>query len=346
MPSPLINQIFINPKGSIRTELWCVYAVILLLNICAWSSALLLFQNYPLLMGTALLAFGLGLRHAVDADHIAAIDNVTRKLIETKQSPVGVGFFFALGHSTIVFLACLALAWSTAELLSRFEHIKEVGGLIGTLVSAFFLLIIGAINAVILHATYQAWRCYRRTGLYATANVDLLGPQTGLLGKIIRPIFRFISNSKQMYPLGFLFGLGFGTATEIALLGIAATQSAAGLSPWSILVFPLLFCAAMTLVDTLNGHLMIGAYGWAHAQPERKMLYNLTITAISVVTAVVIGSIQVASLVADKMHLEGIWVELIDSLSEHFVILGYGIIGLCLLTWAVSVCLSKINVVR
>ena len=341
-----MKQIFINNKGSIRTELWFVYAAILFLNVCAWSSALLLFQNYPLLMGTALLSFGLGLRHAVDADHIAAIDNVTRKLIETKQSPVGVGFFFAMGHSTVVLLACLAIAWTTTELVSRFAHMKEVGGLIGTLVSAFFLLVIAAINAVILHATYQTWRCYRRTGLYKPENVDLLGPQTGLLGKIIRPFFRFISNSRQMYPLGFLFGLGFDTATEIALLGIAATQSAAGLSPWSILVFPLLFCAAMTLVDTLNGHLMIGAYGWAQAQPERKMLYNLTITAISVVTAVVIGCIQVSSLVADKMQLEGVWVELIDSLSEHFVTLGYGIIGLCMLTWAASVCLTKVKVAR
>ena len=144
-----------------------------------------------------------------------------------------------------------------------------------------------------------------------------------------------------MYPMGFLFGLGFDTATEIALLGIAATQSTAGLSPWAIMIFPLLFCAGMTLVDTLNGHLMIGAYGWAQAQPERKILYNLTITAISVLTALVIGLVEVVSLAGDKLQLQGFFVDTADSISEHFSILGYGIIVLCLLAWTISVFLSR-----
>jgi len=336
-----MKQIFINNRGSIRAEVWSVYIVILLLNISAWSGALLLFQQYPLLLGTALLSFGLGLRHAVDADHIAAIDNVTRKLIQTGQTPIGVGFFFALGHSTIVLLACIAVAWTSAQLATRFEGFKEIGSLIGTLVSAFFLFIIATLNALILWSTYKVWRRYKKTGHYTEESADLFGPSTGLLGRLIKPVFRLISRGWHMYPLGFLFGLGFDTATEIALLGIAATHSTAGLSPWAIMVFPLLFCAGMTLVDTLNGHLMIGAYGWAQAQPERKILYNLTITTISVITAVVIGLIQVVSLAGDKLQLQGVFVETAESISEHFSVIGYGIILLCLLTWMTSFLLSR-----
>ena len=336
-----MKQIFINSRGSIRAEVWSIYIVILLLNISAWSSALLLFQQHPLLLGTALLSFGLGLRHAVDADHIAAIDNVTRKLIQTGQHPIGVGFFFALGHSTIVLLACIAIAWTSAQLATRFDGVKEIGSLIGTLVSAFFLFVIAAVNALILWSTYKTWRRYKQTGHFTEESIDLLGPSTGLLGRLIKPAFRLISRSWHMYPLGFLFGLGFDTATEIALLGIAATQSTAGLSPWAIMVFPLLFCAGMTLVDTLNGHLMIGAYGWVQAQPERKILYNLTITGISVVTAVAIGLVEIVSLAGDTLMLQGFFVETAESISEHFSVLGFGIIVLYLLTWTTSFFLTR-----
>ncbi len=339
-----MKQIFFNHEGAIRAEVWSVYIAILMLNICAWSGALLLFQQHPLLLGTALLSFGLGLRHAVDADHIAAIDNVTRKLIQTKQHPIGVGFFFALGHSTIVLFACIVIAWASAEIASRFEAFKEIGSLIGTLISAFFLLIIAAMNALILLSTFKTWRHYKRTGHYTEESLNLLGPDTRLLGRIIKPVFRIISRSWHMYPLGFLFGLGFDTATEIALLGIAATQSTTGLSPWAIMIFPLLFCAGMTLVDTLNGHLMIGAYGWAQAHPERKILYNLTITAISVVTAIVIGLVEVISLVGEKLRLHGLLIDIAEAISEHFALLGYGIIVLCIMTWIVSIVLNRIKI--
>ncbi len=336
-----MKQIFLNQQGAIRTEVWTVYIAIMLLNISAWSGALLLFQEHPLLLGTALLSFGLGLRHAVDADHIAAIDNVTRKLIQTKQQPIGVGFFFALGHSTIVLIACIVIAWASAQIANHFEDVKEIGGLIGTLVSALFLFVIGAINALILWTTYKAWRSYKRTGHYTEQTVDLLGPNSGLLARMIKPVFRLISRSWHMYPLGFLFGLGFDTATEIALLGIAASQSTQGLSPWAIMIFPLLFCAGMTLVDTLNGHLMIGAYGWAQAQPERKILYNLTITSISVLTALLIGLVEVLSLAGDKLKLQGFLTDMAQTISEHFSLLGYGIIFLCVLTWSISLFLSR-----
>ena len=341
-----MKQIFFNRDGAIRAEVWSVYIAILLLNISAWSGALLLFQQHPLLLGTALLSFGLGLRHAVDADHIAAIDNVTRKLIQTEQRPIGVGFFFALGHSTVVLFACITIAWASAEIATRFEAFKEIGSLIGTLVSAFFLLIIATLNALILWSTYKTWRYYKRTRQYTEESLDLLGPNTSLLGRIIKPLFRIISRSWHMYPLGFLFGLGFDTATEIALLGIAATQSTAGLSPWAIIIFPLLFCAGMTLVDTLNGHLMIGAYGWAHAHPERKILYNLIITSISVVTAVVIGLVEVISLAGEKLQLQGMLIDIAEAISEHFAWLGYSIILLCSITWVISIFLNRIKVQR
>jgi nickel/cobalt transporter (NiCoT) family protein len=272
---------FLTSQKKYRTEILCIYGVILLLNISAWGSALVVFAQHPLLMGTALLSFGLGLRHAVDADHIAAIDNVTRKLIQTGQKPVATGFFFALGHSSVVILACLLIAWSSTEISTRFDNMKEIGGLIGTLVSASFLFIIAAINALLLRATYRSWQVLKKTGIYSEENMSM--PGTGLIARSLGPMFRLIRRSWQMYPLGFLFGLGFDTATEIALLGIAATQSSSGLSVWAIMIFPLLFCAGMTLVDTLNGHLMIRAYGWAQVQPQRKLFYNMTITFISVI---------------------------------------------------------------
>ncbi len=336
-----MKHIVLQNQRGFQTEVLCIYGAILLLNISAWGSALIVFAQHPLLMGTALLSFGLGLRHAVDADHIAAIDNVTRKLMQTRQRPIATGFFFALGHSSVVILACLAIAWTTTEITARFDTMKSVGGLIGTLVSATFLFVIAAINAMLLWTTFRNWQALKKTGAYASEQMNL--PGTGLLARLLRPMFRLIRRSWQMYPLGFLFGLGFDTATEIALLGIAATQSNSGLSVWAIMIFPLLFCAGMTLVDTLNGHLMIGAYGWAQVQPQRKLLYNMTITLISVVTAVIIGTIEVIQLVSDKLHMQGVWVKIADTLSSHFATLGYGIIGIVILTWTTSLCLNKIR---
>ncbi len=332
---------FLTSQKKYRTEILCIYGAILLLNISAWGSALVVFAQQPLLMGTALLSFGLGLRHAVDADHIAAIDNVTRKLIQTGQKPVATGFFFALGHSSVVILACLLIAWSSTEISTRFDNMKEIGGLIGTLVSASFLFIIAAINALLLRATYRSWQVLKKTGIYSEENMSM--PGTGLIARLLGPMFRLIRRSWQMYPLGFLFGLGFDTATEIALLGVAATQSSSGLSVWAIMIFPLLFCAGMTLVDTLNGHLMIGAYGWAQVQPQRKLFYNMTITFISVIVAVLIGTFEVVQLLSDKLHVQGLLVRLADLFNPYVAILGYGIIGVLVLTLTTSLFLDKIR---
>ncbi len=338
-----MKQLFQNRQGAIHSDVLWIYSVILVLNIVAWSSALFVFQNHPLLLGTALLAFGLGLRHAVDADHIAAIDNVTRKLMYDDQRPIAVGFWFALGHSTVVVLVCLAIVWATSAITDYFQDIKEIGGLIGTIVSAGFLFIIAAINAFILRSAFRTWSAFKRTGHYEVEQFDLNASGAGLLTRFLRPVFKLINRSGHMFPLGFLFGLGFDTASEIALLGIAGTQSTAGLSAWTIMIFPLLFSAGMTLVDTLNGHLMIGAYGWAQIQPQRKLYYNMTITLLSVVMALGIGVTEVISLLSSKLNLQGVVVQAADIISVHFAMIGYGVIGLFIVLWTTSMWITKLK---
>lgn len=298
-------------------------------------------RNHPLLLGTALLAYGFGLRHAVDADHIAAIDNVTRKLMQEKKRPVAVGFFFSLGHSTVVVLASVAVAITASAMQTRFDHYKEIGGVIGTLVSALFLFAIALMNLIILKSIYSAWRHVRNGGKYVEDDFDMLLADRGFLSRLFRPLFRLITRSWHMYPLGFLFGLGFDTATEIGLLGIAATQASRGLSPWAIMVFPVLFSAGMSLIDTLDGHLMLGAYGWAYLKPIRKIYYNMTITLVSVIVAVVIGGIEALGLIADQLKLQGPVRDAVGTLNENFGTLGYIIIGIFVLSWIASVLIYR-----
>lgn len=298
-------KVFSDSSTEVRSKLFGIYSLLIALNVLAWTWAVVAFRNHPLLLGTALLAYGFGLRHAVDADHIAAIDNVTRKLMQEKKRPVAVGFFFSLGHSTVVVLASVAVAITASAMQTRFDHYKEIGGVIGTLVSALFLFAIALMNLIILKSIYSAWRHVRNGGKYVEDDFDMLLADRGFLSRLFRPLFRLITRSWHMYPLGFLFGLGFDTATEIGLLGIAATQASRGLSPWAIMVFPVLFSAGMSLIDTLDGHLMLGAYGWAYLKPIRKIYYNMTITLVSVIVAVVIGGIEALGLIADQLKLQG-----------------------------------------
>ena len=261
-----------------RGKLIGIFALLAAANLLAWALALLAFRGTPVLLGTALLAYSFGMRHAVDADHIAAIDNVTRKLMQQGQRPVGVGFFFSLGHWTVVTLASAAIALAAAAVETRFAAFKELGRLVSMSVSAGFLFLIALLNLVVLVQLYRAFHRVKRGGRYVEEDLDLFLARRGLLGRLFRPLFRFIGASWQMYPLGFLFGFGFDTSTEVALLGISATQAAHGLPLWSILVFPALFTAGMSLIDTADGVLMLGAYGWAFMKPPRKLYYNLTIT--------------------------------------------------------------------
>ena len=338
-----LQTVFRTGSNGLRGRIIGTFVMLAGANVLAWAWALIAFRDHPLLLGTALLAYSFGLRHAVDADHIAAIDNVTRKLMQAGQRPVTIGLFFSLGHSTVVVAASAVLALATAALQTRFDSFREVGGVIGTSVSALFLLAVALANIAILISVYRAFRTVRRGGRFVEADVDMLLSQRGFFGRLLRPCFRLVSKSWHMYPLGFLFGLGFDTATEIGLLGISATQASQGLPLWSIMVFPALFTAGMSLVDTLDSTLMLGAYGWAFIKPIRKLFYNITITAVSVVVALIVGGIEALGLLADKLSLQGGFWDVIGALNDNFGTLGYLIIAIFAASWIISAVIYRVK---
>jgi high-affinity nickel-transport protein len=327
--------------GELRRKVTALYALLVLFNIAAWVWAILAFRDHPLLLGTALMAYGFGLRHAVDADHIAAIDNATRKLMQSGQRPVTVGLMFSLGHSSIVILMTAAVAATELALKNRFEAFKAFGAVAGTLSSSLFLLAIALMNLVSLIGIVAAFRRVRAGEPYREDDFDLLIGKGGLLARLFRPMFRLIGKSWHMYPLGVLFGLGFDTATEIGLMGISASSAAQGMSVWNIMVFPLLFTAGMTLIDTTDSIMMLGAYGWAFIKPIRKIYYNITITSLSIVMALVIGGIEGLGLIGDRLGLRGAFWNLIGELNANFGSLGYAIIALFALSWALSFLVYK-----
>ncbi len=318
-----------------------LYAMLGAANIAAWVWAWSLFADRPALLGTAFLAWVFGLRHAVDADHIAAIDNSVRKLMHDGKPALSVGFFFSLGHSTVVVLAAAGIAATAGALHARFEQFRLIGGVIGTAISASFLLLIALVNLVIFR---DAWRSYRQVsagGASDAAAIDQMLAGRGFLTRLFRPLFRAVRRSWHLYPLGFLFGLGFDTATEIGLLGIAATQSAEGLSPWQTMVFPALFTAGMALIDTSDSVLMVGAYGWAFVKPLRKLWYNLAITGASVAVAVLIGGVEALGLIADKFALGGGFWSAVTSLNDNMSSFGFAVIAIFALAWAGSALLFR-----
>jgi nickel/cobalt transporter (NiCoT) family protein len=340
---PGIAKLFNDQNAELGGKLGAIYVGLIAANIAAWLWALTAFHDFPVLLGTAFLAYAFGLRHAVDADHIAAIDNVTRKLMQEGKRPLGTGLFFSLGHSTVVVLASAAIALAAGVLQDRFDAFKLIGGTIGTLVSAVFLFAIAAVNFAILRSVYRTFVAVRRGGALVDADLDQLLAQRGLLGRLFRPLFRLVSRSWHMYPLGLLFGLGFDTATEIGVLGISAAQAAKGLPVWSIMVFPALFTAGMSLVDTSDGVLMLGAYGWAFNKPIRKLYYNLTITFVSVLVAVLIGGIEALGLIADRYNLGGPFWRYVGALNGHFGSLGYLIVGIFVTCWLGSVAYYRLG---
>ena len=331
-----LEKVFSDGGTDTRYKVIGIYALLIVANLAAWAWALITFRSFPLLLGTALLAYGFGLRHAVDADHIAAIDNVTRKLMQEGKRPVGVGFFFSLGHSTIVVLASVAVAVTATAFKDQFDNLQSIGGVIGTLVSAGFLLLIAVVNLVIFLGVYRTFRRVRAGGAYVEEDLDMLLSQRGFLARIFRPLFKMIGSSWQMFPLGFLFGLGFDTATEVGLLGISAAEASKGLPIWSILVFPALFTAGMSLIDTTDGVLMLGAYGWAFVKPIRKLYYNMTITLVSVIVALIVGGIEALGQIGDSLGLKGWLWESLDSLDENFGTIGFVIVGIFVLGWIAS----------
>jgi high-affinity nickel-transport protein len=338
-------RLFNDERRGVRNKVIGVYTLLVLANVGAWMWAVIAFHNYPVLLGTAALAYSFGLRHAFDADHIAAIDNVTRKLMQEGKRPVGVGLFFSLGHSTIVVGLSIAIAITTTALGSHFDAFKSVGGVIGTLVSALFLFAIATANVFVLVSVYRTFLTVKNGARFVEEDLDLVLANRGLLGRLFRRLFRIIERSWQMYPLGVLFGLGFDTATEVGLLGISAAQASQGLPIWSILVFPALFTGGMTLVDTTDSILMLGAYGWAFVKPVRKVYYNMTITAVSVVVAVVVGGLETLNLVGDQLGLTdggGFW-GAIGELNDNFGVLGYIIVGIFIVAWVISYVVYKVN---
>jgi high-affinity nickel-transport protein len=332
-----MRSLFNDAAGNVRGKVIGIYTVLLAFNAIAWLWALVAFRHFPLLLGTAFLAYSFGLRHAVDADHIAAIDNVTRKLMQEGKRPVAVGFLFSLGHSTIVVIGSAAIAVTALLLQHRVESFRSIGSVIGTLVSSLFLFGIAAANLMVLRSIYAVFARVRAGGAYVEEDLDLLLADRGFLARLFRPMFAMITRSWHMYPLGILFGLGFDTATEIGLLGISAAEASRGLSIWSIMVFPALFAAGMSLIDTTDNILMLGAYGWAFVKPVRKLYYNLTITFVSVVVAFVVGGIEALGLLAGKFQLNGIFWNSVRKLNQDFGTLGYFIIALFALSWILSI---------
>lgn len=342
-PFRLIASIFNDEATDVRRKTVALYAILIAANAGAWIWALAAFRDHPVLLASAVLAYTLGLRHAVDADHIAAIDNVTRKLMAEGKRPVAVGFFFSLGHSTVVTLMSIGIAIAAAALQSHFGEMKAVGGLIGTSVSALFLFLLAFFNLLILASVWRAFRAVKRGETLRAQDLDLLLNERGVLARWFRPLFRLASRSWHLFPMGLLFGLGFDTATEVALFGLSAAEAAKGVPFWTIMVFPALFTAGMSLVDTTDGILMLGAYGWAFTKPIRKLYYNMTITLVSVIVAVVIGGIEALGLIADKLGLEGGLWDVVGALNAHFGMLGYVIIGVFVLSWLVSMVVYRVR---
>jgi high-affinity nickel-transport protein len=338
---PNLTTLFNDAAENLRGRIVVIYAILFAFNIGAWVWASVAFHRYPVLMGTALLAYSFGLRHAVDADHIAAIDNVTRKLMQEGKRPVAVGFMFSLGHSTVVVIGSAAIAGAALALQHRIDAVRNVAEVVGALVSAFFLFAIAIVNLIVLLSIYRAFVQVRRGEPYVEEDFNMLLSGRGILARMFRPMFRMITRSWHMYPLGVLFGLGFDTATEIGLLGISAAEAAKGLPFWSILVFPILFAAGMSLIDTTDNILMLGAYGWAFVKPVRKLYYNITITFVSVVVALVVGAIETLGLWGQHFHLEGWFWGSVAKLNDNFGTLGYFIVGLFGLSWIASIAFYK-----
>lgn len=318
-----------------------LYSALLIMNLFGWVTVLLVARSYPLILGLATLAYGLGLRHAVDPDHIAAIDNSTRKLVQDGQRPAAGGFFFSLGHSTVVVLLTVAVALAASAVHHDLPALQHTGSVIGTSVSCLFLLLIGGINLVALVQAVKKWRAVLRGEPCDEDAIHGYPIGGGLLARLFRSLLRTVGASWHMYPIGFLFGLGFDTASEVALLGLAATSGTSGLPLWGVLLLPLLFTAGMSLVDTTDGVLMLRAYGWAAIRPARKLYYNMSITAASVLVALFIGGAEGLQVVQQEAGFRGeFWNQ-----TAHLQLnsLGFVIVGAFVGSWLLSVAIYRLR---
>jgi high-affinity nickel-transport protein len=320
------------------------YGFILLLHALGWGLYLHYATHYPALIGLGFVAYMFGLRHAFDADHIAAVDDTVRYMLQRGKRPLGVGFFFSLGHSTIVFVLAIAVAFAAAAVKRELPALQDVGGIVGASVSGLFLWIIGILNLLVLLDVLKVWQS-AKTGAHSHAHLEALLLKRGLLNRLFGGrLQRLMNHSWQMYPLGMLFGLGFDTASEIGLLAMTAGASAGNLPLPAVLSMPMLFAAGMLLMDTTDGVLMSKAYNWAFLNPLRKIFYNLTTTGLSVAVALLIGSIELAQVFISMLDLHGGIYNFIAQLD--FGVLGYVIVALFLLAWTSSVAFWKFGQVE
>ncbi|KAF0686692.1 Aste57867_21534 [Aphanomyces stellatus] len=323
-------------EGTVRSAKVTV-AMLVLVNITMWATTLAAGITYPVILSPALVAYTLGLRHAVDADHIAAIDNVTRSLLQRGQQPVTVGLFFSLGHSSVVILMSLLVVCSANFVHDHVDAGKVVGGVVGTCVSASFLFLIGLVNAVSfarLHATWSRARQAHVGTPDSAINMDAI--YGGVFTACCPSLVGVVDTPWKMYPLGFLFGLGFDTASEVALLAISAMASQSGVPSLLVLVLPAMFTCGMSLVDTLDGILMLWAYGWAYVHPAKKLFYNMFLTGLSAFVALFVGLVESLGLVSSQLHWHGRFADVIGAINDNFEMMGYCIIALFVTSFGVS----------
>ena len=331
--------------GGQRVRLAGFAGGVTLLHLAGWGLLLTYGVGHPAFLGLGGLAYTFGLRHAFDADHISAIDNTTRKLLQHGRKPVGVGFFFSIGHSTVVLLIAIALGLAAKTIVQGVVgdngQLRSIGGAVGTLVSGGFLVLIGILNLVILLEIVRVYRRMRR-GDFDRAGLENELIAGGIMTRIFGRLFRVIEHSWQMYPIGFLFGLGFDTASEVAFLAVSAGAAAQGVPLVAILSLPLIFAAGMSLMDTMDGAFMSKAYEWAFASPIRKVFYNLTVTSLSVFVALFVGVAQLAQILVQVLGLHGGVFSAIARLNLLGVA-GYVIVAAFAITWGAAFVIYKVR---
>ena len=311
------------------------------LHAVGWGLYFYYANGHPTMIGLGLAAYLFGLRHAFDADHIAAVDNTVRNLLQKGSRPLGVGFYFSLGHSTVVFILALFTAFVASLVKQHLPGLEGFGNIAGTLISGAFLWLIGILNLVVLLDILKVWKSSRQ-GHHSHEHLDQLLANRGLINRLFgQRLTKLITHSWQMYPIGFLFGLGFDTASEIALLALTGGAAASNLPLGAVLSLPILFTAGMSMMDTADGVLMTRAYGWAFLNPVRKIFYNLTTTTLSVMVALVIGTIELSQALIMEFHWQGPLAEAISNLS--FERIGYLIVSLFFLAWAMSYSVWKLG---
>ncbi len=351
--SPTVNVFRRMVRSWNRRDWWqfgALVTAILVLHLVGFGTLFVLIAPHHYQVGTQVFGIGLGLtaytfglRHAFDPDHIAAIDNTTRKLTADGSKPKSVGFWFAVGHSVMVLALAVLVVVATkvaGTLLNDDSPARHTLGIAGTLSSGLFLYLIGIINIV---ALLGIWRVFQglRSGQFDEHELEEQLNNRGLLARILRPIMTRIKHPIQMFPVGVLFGLGFDTATEVALLALAGTGAAAGLPWYAVLTLPVLFAAGMTMMDTIDGLFMTVAYDWAFANPVRKVYYNLAITGLSVAVAMLIGTIELVTVLHDDLHLTDPLTGWISGINLHNF--GLVIVGLFVVTWTVAIAYWRIS---